>query len=91
MNEAGSERKAVEKAKGKLTGVEGKLDKLHRLSDPSLEWLAAAQRPVPVPPQNSSTNAQLHKELLWVYNDHNFQGEYNFGPPIVLNLIVKAT
>lgn len=86
---AGSEPKALEKAKGKLTGAVNKLDKLSRLSDPSLEWLAAARRPVAVPPANSDTAALVHKELLSVYHNRTFQGDYKFNLPIVLNLIVK--
>jgi hypothetical protein len=65
------------------------LVKLRLLSDPSLEWLAAARRPMAVPPANSDTPAYLHRELLWVFHNHSFQGEYKHNLPVVLNLIVK--
>jgi hypothetical protein len=89
VEKAGADQNARKKAEGQLTGAENKLEKLRRLSDPSLDWLAAARRPTAVPPAGSDTIAKVDESLLCVYHAREFKGEYKLNVPIALNLIVK--
>lgn len=88
---SGADQIARKKAEGQLKGIENTLDKIRRLSDPSLDWPTAFRRPTLLPAAGSEKVARVHESLLWVCNARNFSGpwaDYKLQVPIVLNLTV---
>ena len=77
-------KKNAQVARGRLTGVEGKLAKLEQLKSLSQVWVRIARTLSPLP--GFKEKKEVDPKLLWVYRDRAFAEKYSEGPPIVLNI-----
>jgi hypothetical protein len=80
--EASEDGHASKVREGKSRGLQGKIDKLHRLKQENAVWTTLqAFQPLPKP----QAYFQADPKLLWVWRDGPFHAHYS-GSPVAVNL-----
>jgi hypothetical protein len=77
--------KQQKKLRGTVVGLDSKIEKLSTLESSSEIWLKAMEDSCLLP--SVGKHIEIDARHLWVYLDADYAGEFENGPPIVLNIL----